>query len=152
MRLASRSRFGILEKLLSRALLCDTFNRVSPLLGLGRYAKGELKTVDDLKSEHKRVMKTLPPPTGVDTKKARVADTPPEPEKLRTAIPKKRLGAKTKPDDGGGSDLQPSTPHEECKPDAVDAYTERLRRTKAITFIEEEIEAHTRVGELDSVG
>ena len=134
----------------SHAAVQAAFRHMGPLLE--RYAKGELKTVDDLKSEHKRVMKTLPPPTGVDTKKARVADTPPEPKKLRTAIPKKRLGAKTKPDDGGGSDLQPSTPHEECKPDAVDAYTERLRRMKAITFIEEEIEAHTRAGVLASVG
>ena len=48
--------------------------------------------------------------------------------------------------------MQPSTPHEECKPDAVDAYTERLRRMKAITFIEGEIEAHARAGVLDSVG
>jgi len=89
-------RFGILEEpqprtmLNSHAAVQAALRHMGPLIE--RYAKGELKTVDDLKSEHKRVMKTLPPPTGVDTKKARVADTPPEPKKLRTAIPKKRWG------------------------------------------------------------
>ena len=57
-----------------------------------RYAKGELKTVEDLKSEHKRVMKTLPPPTGVDTKKARVADTPPRAEEAAHRHPEEAAG------------------------------------------------------------
>ena len=47
-----------------------------------------------------------------------------------------------------GCDAQPPTPREDGKPVAADAYAERLRRMKEITFIDEELEAHSRAGML----
>ena len=134
-----RRRFGIVEKPLPRPMLGDTFNRVSPLLGLGRYAKSELKTVD----EHKHVMMTLPLPIMVGTKKVWVAAA--AEKSTRRCLLKKRLAAKTKLDDDG-SDWAPPT-HEECKLDAV------VVHTATVTFIDEEIEGNPAfAGVLDSVG
>ena len=76
-----------------------------------RYAKGELKAVDDLEAERKRVRNTLPPRTGVDKKKVRAADPPSEPKKPRLPIPKTRLAVNTKLVDVG-CDAPPPTPRE----------------------------------------
>ena len=141
MRLASRScgAASASRRPLPRAMLGDTFNRVSPLLGLGRYAKSELKTVD----EHKHVMMTLPLPIMVGTKKVWVAAA--AEKSTRRCLLKKRLAAKTKLDDDG-SDWAPPT-HEECKLDAV------VVHTATVTFIDEEIEGNPAfAGVLDSVG
>ena len=77
----------------------------------------------------------------------RAADPPSEANKPRHNIPNTRLSANTHLGDVG-CDAQPPMPREDGKPVAVDAYAERLRRVKEITFIDEELEAHSRAGML----
>ena len=144
-------RFGVLEEPQPRtmpnthAAVQEAFRHMRPLIE--RYAMGELKTVDGLKAEHKRAMKALPSPTKVDKKKVRAADPPSEAKKPRHDIPNTRLSVKTHLG-AVGCDAQPPTPREDGKPVAADAYAERLRRMKEITFIDEELEAHSRAGML----
>jgi hypothetical protein len=165
-------RFGGLEEPQPRTLPNDhaavqgAFRYMRPLAE--RYASGELKTVIDLKAEHKRLMKELPPPPDdVDQQRLRTARPRAKPRKqvpnvgptvasLRYTL-KKRLGKKTKTSEveRRGEEATPTTATilnaADGRLDAAAVLNDRIRRMKAMVFIDEVMELeHARGGVLDA--